>query len=595
MVPQAREAEADAEGADDDSDEDSDENKGKVPVKSKGKSRRKASEKPEGSDQKRQAFSKRKRGLILKSYQLFKLTDAQVFVFIVNDKGSSWAYASPGFARTLGSPHLALMREFAGLSTTHRTATEIMPHPNRSVHNREEDDRMDDRPQVLRNNMVLEASGQAAAAATALSSTLAEYDRVAGVAAGPGAGGGGGRVNIALAAANAAAAAAAAGGPSVAGAAAGAQRVSPEADGAVAAVQPQEVADRGAGAVAVNGTGDSGAGPFMLYAHQLSAHVLDELAAAREDDGAGAGAPGPGDAGAAGGGGDTIITPSGRRLAAAIGVALGPAEAALAGAAAAAAAGGAAGAGVQEDAGEPMDMAPPPPQPPPPPPPPPPSGRAAGFPPPAKQPRCAGGDYGFRAPLPPHPHPHAYRHVAHDPHMDADDLATGPGHGPGALMGSLHHGARHILRGLGGSGGGGFMRPPPPQAPQPQARATSHATVSGSSVQQDPFMFGQLVQGSDGQLYRVLQELNDGEEYDVDVPGSVLGGVTGGGGGGSVAAHALALSSATVAGLSEDEANAAAELSALAGRTVSNSSVMQHGGGYMEGGMMGPGAGRRGG
>lgn len=104
----------------------------------------------------------------------------------------------------------------------------------------------------------------------------------------------------------------------------------------------------------------------------------------------------------------------------------------------------------------------------------------------------AGGDYGFRAPLPPHPHPHAYRHVAHDPHMDADDLATGPGHGPGALMGSLHHGARHILRGLGGSGGGGFMRPPPPQAPQPQARATSHATVSGSSVQQDPFMFGQV-------------------------------------------------------------------------------------------------------
>lgn len=46
-------------------------------------------------------------------------------MFIVNDKGSSWAYASPGFARTLGSPHLALMREFAGLSTTHRTATEV--------------------------------------------------------------------------------------------------------------------------------------------------------------------------------------------------------------------------------------------------------------------------------------------------------------------------------------------------------------------------------------------------------------------------------------------------------------------------------------
>ncbi len=32
----------------------------------------------QGSDQKRQAFSKRKRGLILKSYQLHKLTDARV-------------------------------------------------------------------------------------------------------------------------------------------------------------------------------------------------------------------------------------------------------------------------------------------------------------------------------------------------------------------------------------------------------------------------------------------------------------------------------------------------------------------------------------
>lgn len=33
---------------------------------------------PQNADQKRQAFSKRKRGLVLKSYQLYKLTDAKV-------------------------------------------------------------------------------------------------------------------------------------------------------------------------------------------------------------------------------------------------------------------------------------------------------------------------------------------------------------------------------------------------------------------------------------------------------------------------------------------------------------------------------------
>ena len=32
----------------------------------------------QGSDQIRQAFSKRKKGLVLKSYQLFRLTDAKV-------------------------------------------------------------------------------------------------------------------------------------------------------------------------------------------------------------------------------------------------------------------------------------------------------------------------------------------------------------------------------------------------------------------------------------------------------------------------------------------------------------------------------------
>lgn len=41
----------------------------------------------------------------------------QVFMFIVNDKGSSWAYASPGFGQCLSKGHLKLMREYAKLPT----------------------------------------------------------------------------------------------------------------------------------------------------------------------------------------------------------------------------------------------------------------------------------------------------------------------------------------------------------------------------------------------------------------------------------------------------------------------------------------------
>lgn len=70
---------------------------------------------PQGSDQIRQAFSKRKKGLVLKSYQLFRLTDARVFLFIANDKGSSWAYATPGFGAPLAPPLLARLRELAGV------------------------------------------------------------------------------------------------------------------------------------------------------------------------------------------------------------------------------------------------------------------------------------------------------------------------------------------------------------------------------------------------------------------------------------------------------------------------------------------------
>ncbi|GFH28661.1 hypothetical protein HaLaN_27192, partial [Haematococcus lacustris] len=87
-------------------------------------SRRKATQKPVGPDQKRQAFSKRKRGIVLKAYQLYKLTDAKVFMFVVNDKGASWSYASPGFHSTQLPEHLMYLREKAGLPHLHPSSTE---------------------------------------------------------------------------------------------------------------------------------------------------------------------------------------------------------------------------------------------------------------------------------------------------------------------------------------------------------------------------------------------------------------------------------------------------------------------------------------
>lgn len=99
----------------------------------KSKPRRKATQRPVGSDQKRQAFSKRKRGLVLKSYQLYKLTDAKVFVFVVNDKGSSWAYASPGFGASLAPSHLKELRTYANVSCVPKALTEVMPHPSKDT------------------------------------------------------------------------------------------------------------------------------------------------------------------------------------------------------------------------------------------------------------------------------------------------------------------------------------------------------------------------------------------------------------------------------------------------------------------------------
>ncbi|KAJ9519590.1 hypothetical protein QJQ45_013393 [Haematococcus lacustris] len=115
-------------------------------------SRRKATQKPvlltctwlhaeiachrQGPDQKRQAFSKRKRGIVLK-----------VFMFVVNDKGASWSYASPGFHSTQLPEHLMYMREKAGLPHLHPSSTEVMPHPGEDEADRQVDQREEQQQQ----------------------------------------------------------------------------------------------------------------------------------------------------------------------------------------------------------------------------------------------------------------------------------------------------------------------------------------------------------------------------------------------------------------------------------------------------------------
>jgi hypothetical protein len=114
---------------------------------------------PQGSDQIRQAFSKRKKGLVLKAFQLNALTDAkvggcgaaalpgadlviraawppltcpphpnpcpQVFMFIVNDKGTSWAYATPGYADSLNHDILKDLRTLANVPDSAKLITEV--------------------------------------------------------------------------------------------------------------------------------------------------------------------------------------------------------------------------------------------------------------------------------------------------------------------------------------------------------------------------------------------------------------------------------------------------------------------------------------
>ena len=41
------------------------------------------------------------------------LLSAQVFLFCANEKGASWAYATPGFGASLSHAHLKMLRQMA--------------------------------------------------------------------------------------------------------------------------------------------------------------------------------------------------------------------------------------------------------------------------------------------------------------------------------------------------------------------------------------------------------------------------------------------------------------------------------------------------
>jgi len=110
--------------------EESSHEEGDEGVPTRNRPRRKATEKPTGADAQRQSFSKRKKGLAAKAYQLHRLTEAKVAVFIVNEKGSSWAYASPGFGAAVSPAYLSMMRKLADLPTAPKVSTEVIAHPD---------------------------------------------------------------------------------------------------------------------------------------------------------------------------------------------------------------------------------------------------------------------------------------------------------------------------------------------------------------------------------------------------------------------------------------------------------------------------------
>ena len=61
----------------------------------------------------------------------------QVYIFMCNDKGSTWAYSTPGYGAALVPAHLRLMREAAcaqGEDARTRNTTEVRPGSSYSPH-----------------------------------------------------------------------------------------------------------------------------------------------------------------------------------------------------------------------------------------------------------------------------------------------------------------------------------------------------------------------------------------------------------------------------------------------------------------------------
>lgn len=59
----------------------------------------------------------------------YPAADMQVFMFIVNDKGTSWAYATPGFGSSLNPELLKELRVLAQVPEQAKLVTEMMPDP----------------------------------------------------------------------------------------------------------------------------------------------------------------------------------------------------------------------------------------------------------------------------------------------------------------------------------------------------------------------------------------------------------------------------------------------------------------------------------
>eukprot|EP01023_Acetabularia_acetabulum_P040038 TRINITY_DN3872_c0_g1_i3.p1 TRINITY_DN3872_c0_g1~~TRINITY_DN3872_c0_g1_i3.p1 ORF type:complete len:216 (+),score=17.05 TRINITY_DN3872_c0_g1_i3:134-781(+) len=97
----------------------------------KKRSRRRWTQRPGDELKLKQTFNKRRKGLVSKAYQLSYLTQAKVFMYIVNeDKGEGWVYASPNYEQSLNIQVVQNLKKLAGLKP--QASTEILSDPKQS-------------------------------------------------------------------------------------------------------------------------------------------------------------------------------------------------------------------------------------------------------------------------------------------------------------------------------------------------------------------------------------------------------------------------------------------------------------------------------